>query len=346
MAQTRPMMLCLPGARQPVSGFSRGAYTRSAARFGRISGDRGQPNTVNASNPDTPPSALRRRVFNLLDPQASQRGRGFGRNQEKGSFLVEIGLVAVVAINSTSLILWTVPSFRAGYDGWFHVIEYITVAVFVVEYALRLWSAPEADPYGQAWRLRWRYVISPVALIDLAALAPSALAAALLLVTGGGFSLSFLLAVRLLTRTVKLARYFPGGRRLGVVLRQRGSQLLATAAGLLVLLVIAASLMYFAEKEAQSEVFSSIPAAMWWAIVTLTTVGYGDLVPVTLAGRLLAAIIALLGIGLFALPAGIISAGMLETEMEDAGRDSRPARPTDGEICPHCGQPIPDTGPD
>ena len=346
MAQTRLKMLCLPGTPRPVSGFSRGADTGSAARFGCMSRDRGQPKTVNASNPDTPPSALRRRVFNLLDPQAGQRGRGFGRSQEKGSFLVEIVLVVVVVINSASLILWTVPSFRAGYDVWFHVIEYITVAVFVVEYVLRLWSAPEADPYGHAWGLRWRYVISPVALIDLAALAPSAAAAALLLVTGGGFSLSFLLAVRLLTRTVKLARYFPGGRRLGVVLRQRGSQLLATVAGLLVLLVIAASLMYFAEKDAQSEAFSSIPAAMWWAIVTLTTVGYGDLVPVTLAGRLLAAVIALLGIGLFALPAGIISAGMLETEMEDAGKEGRQPRPAGGEICPHCGQPMPDIGPD
>ena len=123
-----------------------------------MSRDRGQPNTVSASNPDTPLSALRRRAFNLLDPQAGQRGRGFGLSQEKGSFLVEIGLVAVVAINSMSLILWTVPSFRAGYDIWFHAIEYVTVAVFVVEYVLRLWSAPEADPGGYAWRLRLRYV--------------------------------------------------------------------------------------------------------------------------------------------------------------------------------------------
>lgn len=311
-----------------------------------MSRDRDQLDTVSASNPETAQPALRRRVFNLLDPQAGQRGRGFGLSQDKGSFLVEIGLVAVVTINSMSLILWTVPSFRAGYDIWFHVIEYVTVAVFVVEYVLRMWAAPEADPDGYAWRLRWRYVISPVALIDLAALAPSVLAAALVLATGGGFSLSFLLAVRLLTRTVKLARYFPGGRRLGVVLRQRGSQLLATVAGLLVVLVTAASLMYFAEKGAQPDVFGSIPAAMWWAIVTLTTVGYGDLVPVTLAGRLLAAVIALLGIGLFALPAGIISAGMLETEMEDAGKDGSPARLTDGEICPHCGQLIPRAGSD
>ncbi len=255
---------------------------------------------------------------------------------------MEIALVSVVAINSISLILWTVPRFRASHDFWFHLVEDITVAVFLVEYALRLWTAPEADPGGSPWRQRWRYVVSPVALIDAAALAPSAVAAVWLLVTGGGPNLSFLLAVRLLTRTMKLARYFPGGRRLAVVLRQKGSQLLATLAGLLVLLVVAAALMYFAEKGAQSEVFSSIPAAMWWAVVTLTTVGYGDLVPVTLAGRMLAAVIALLGIGLFALPAGIISAGMLEAQVGDAANDSSLARSAGGEICPHCGQPMPE----
>ena len=304
--------------------------------------------SINASTPSpvSPAPTLRRRVFRLLDPQVGQRAWGSGLSQRKASFLVEIALVAVVAINSTSLILWTVPRFRASYDFWFHLIEDITVAVFLVEYALRLWSAPEADPGTPVWRQRWRYVVSPVALIDAAALAPSAVAAIWLLATGGGPNLSFLLAVRLLTRTMKLARYFPGGRRLAIVLRQNGSQLLATLAGLLVLLVVAAALMYFVEKEAQSEVFSSIPAAMWWAVVTLTTVGYGDLVPVTLAGRLLAAVIALLGIGLFALPAGIISAGMLEAQVGDAENDSRPAHAAGGEVCPHCGQTMPGPQPD
>ena len=301
---------------------------------------------MNASTQNTPPPTLRRRVFNLLDPQAGQRGRVFGRSQQKGSLLVEAALVAVIVINSTSLILWTVPSFRAGYGVWFQVVEDITVAVFLAEYVVRLWSAPEADPSGSAWRQRWRYVRSPVALIDAAALAPSLAAVALLLVAGDGPSLSFLLAARLLTRTVKLARYFPGGRRLAVVLRQKGSQLLATVAGLLVVLVIAASLMYFVEKDAEPQVFTSIPAAMWWGVVTLTTVGYGDLVPVTLAGRLLAAVISLLGIGLFALPAGIISAGMLEAEAGDAAEDSRQTHPADDGICPHCGQPMPDARPD
>ncbi len=295
---------------------------------------------------DTPSPTLRRRVFDLLDTQTRQQARRLGQSQEKASFLVEVALVTVIAINSTALILWTVPHFRDAHDLWFHVIEHITVAVFLVEYALRLWSAPEADPDGPAWRQRWRYVRSPVAVIDAAALAPSLASVTILLIAGSGPSLSFLLAARLLTRTVKLARYFPGGRRLAVVLRQKGSQLLATVAGLLVVLVIAASLMYFAEKDAEPQVFTSIPVAMWWGVVTLTTVGYGDAVPVTVAGRLLAAVIALLGIGLFALPAGIISAGMLEAGTGDAEDGNKPGHPSSGEVCPHCGQPMPDAGPD
>ena len=254
--------------------------------------------------------------------------------------------MAVILINSTSLILWTVPRLKVEYGVWFQIVEDITVAVFLAEYVLRLWSAPEADPDTSAWRQRWRYLRSPVAIIDSAALAPSLASVTILLIDGSGPNLSFLLAARLLTRTVKLARYFPGGRRLAIVLRQKGSQLLTTVAGLLVVLVIAASLMYFAETHAQPEKFSSIPAAMWWSVVTLTTVGYGDTVPVTPIGRILAAVIAVLGIGLFALPAGILSAGLLEADVANqaAAGNSTPAG--DRQLCPHCGQPMPDGSPD
>ena len=289
---------------------------------------------------------LRRRVFNLLNPRDGRRSGGFGLSQDKGSFLVEIALVAVVAINSTSLILWTVPGFRADFDLWFHLVEDVTVAVFLAEYALRLWSAPEADSEGSPWRQRWRYVVSPVALIDAAALAPSAVAAGMLLAGTGGPSLSFLLAVRLLTRTVKLVRYFPGGRLIATVIRQRASQLLATVGGLILVLVIAAALMYFAETNAQPDEFSSIPAAMWWSVVTLTTVGYGDTVPITPAGRALAAVIAVLGIGLFALPAGILSAGLREADVENRAAVMNESAAGGGAICPHCGQPMPDADSD
>ena len=215
------------------------------------------------------------------------------------------------------------------------------MAVFLSEYALRFWAAPEANPEGRDWRQRWKYVISPAALIDAAALYPSMAAAIALLVSGDGPSLSFLLAVRLITRSAKLARYFPGGRRLGMAVRLKSSQLLTAVAALLLILVISASLMFFAESAAQPDKFTSIPAAMWWSVVTLTTVGYGDTVPVTTIGRLLAAVIAVMGIGLFALPAGILSAGLLEADADEGMRGSRFGRRSAGDTAPTAANGLP-----
>ena len=297
---------------------------------------------------------LRRRVHELLEPAVGPRPHVLHDGRPNWAFGVEFVLVLVILVNSASLILWTVPELEVSFGHVFHIIEYTTVGIFLVEYSLRFWVAPEADrapgragasAHPSDWRLRWRYIRSANALIDVLALAPSAVAAVVLLTSDAGPSLSFLLTVRLLTRTAKLARYFPAARRLGDAVRLKGSQLITTVAALLVALVIAAALMYFAETTAQPDVFPSIPAAMWWSVVTLTTVGYGDAVPVTTQGRALAAVIAVLGIGLFALPAGILSAGLLEADAADA---RRPAPATgsgsDSAICPHCGQPLPEPG--
>lgn len=245
--------------------------------------------------------------------------------------LLEAALVAVILLNTLGLILWTVPHLEANYDAWFRLAETLTVTIFAIEYAVRFWAAPEADPSARPWAQRWRHVRSTASLIDATALMPSLLALAIMFLWDGhSHSLSALLAIRLLTRSLKLARYMPGAQRVGTALRRKGSQLIAAVATLMVVLVIAATLMYFAEGHAQPEVFSSIPSTMWWSVVTLTTVGYGDTVPVTAIGRLLAAVIAIVGIGLFALPAGILSAAMMEANEEDR-------QPS---CCPHCGKEI------
>ena len=286
---------------------------------------------------------FRRRLYLLLEPSASaSEGRVLRLGRVNPAFLVEALLVSVIIINSVALVLWTVPDLALSYGVWFHLIEYCTVCIFLTEYALRFWSVPESAPNPETagWRRRWRYLVSSHALVDAAALLPSGIGAILLLLGSDGPSLSFLLTVRLLTRTAKLARYFPAARRLVIAVRQKGGQLLTTVVALLVALVIAATLMYFAETEAQPEVFSSIPASMWWSVVTLTTVGYGDTVPITPVGRVLAAVIAVLGIGLFAMPAGIVSAGLLEVNAAEAADSEDPVPPADGDLCPHCGQPV------
>lgn len=288
---------------------------------------------------------LRQRVYAALEPSVSTGFRIDGQLRATSALVVESVLVSVIIVNSVALVLWTVPHLAASFGFWFHIVEYCTVAIFLTEYVLRFWTAPESasNPETAGWRWRLRYVVSPHALVDMAALAPSGIAVVILLVGGDGPSLSFLLTVRLLTRTLKLARYFTAARRLALTVRQKGGQLLTIVVALIVALVMAATLMYFAETEAQPDVFSSIPASMWWSVVTLTTVGYGDTVPITSIGRMLAAVIAVLGIGLFALPAGIISAGLLEVDAAEEAASLNPdSRRSAGNFCPHCGQPMPD----
>jgi len=128
-----------------------------------------------------------------------------------------------------------------------------------------------------------------------------------------------------------MGRYSEALKTFGIVLKRRKEELLMAVFSVLILLVIASSLMYFVENEAQPEAFSSIPVAMWWGVVTLTTVGYGDVYPITAAGKLLGAIMALLGIGMFALPAGILASGFAE-EIQRRQKKRR--------ICPHCGKDI------
>jgi voltage-gated potassium channel len=128
-------------------------------------------------------------------------------------------------------------------------------------------------------------------------------------------------------RVLKFARYSQALALIARVLRRRREELIVALGVILLLVVAASSLMYFAEHEAQPAAFSSIPQTMWWAVMTITTVGYGDVYPVTHVGRLLASMIALLGIGSFALPTSILGAGFLEEV----------ARPPQSKTCPKCG---------
>jgi voltage-gated potassium channel len=135
-----------------------------------------------------------------------------------------------------------------------------------------------------------------------------------------------------LLRIAKLGRYYRALHIMSRVIRNQKEELILTVSVMLILLVISSALMYHAENGAQPENFPDIPATMWWSIVTLTTVGYGDVYPITSTGKALAAIIAVFGIGMVALPAGIIGSGFVE-EIQNKGVK-------DGDCCPHCGKPI------
>ncbi|MFC7202834.1 ion transporter [Haloferax namakaokahaiae] len=233
------------------------------------------------------------------------------------------GIMALIAANVVAVILSTVDALYLQYQALFQLFELVSVSIFTLEYLGRIWAVTVNEGYSGPVTGRIRYALKPMLIIDLLAILP--------FYVGFFFvDLRFLRALRLFRffRLLKLARYSQSIRSFKRVLQDKREDLVVSISATLILLVLAASMMYFFERTAQPDVFSSIPAAFWWAVVTLTTVGYGDVYPVTFGGRLFAAIVAFLGIGLFALPASILSSGFVE---QSSTADS----PT---YCPHCGE--------
>jgi voltage-gated potassium channel len=236
-------------------------------------------------------------------------------------------LTLLIAVNVAAVVLETMPSLRAAFGDWLDRLEAVSVAIFTVEYLARVWTAPVGPRFAEPVRGRIRYVFTPLALIDLLAILPTYVASL------GLVDLRYVRAVRLvrMLRVFKIARYSEALHTFGRVFRKRQPELALITVFLSLLLVVASAAMYQAENAAQPDLFSSVPATMWWTITTLTTVGYGDMYPVTPWGRLLGGAISLLGIGFFALPAGILAAAFAE---ELALRRRAPG------ACPECGQPV------
>jgi voltage-gated potassium channel len=284
-------------------------------------------------------TSIRRRTWEILEVAAPD---------DRASRLVDLSIMSLIIANVVMMIIETVESIHAAAPALFTWFEVVSVTVFSAEYLLRLWSCPTDLRYRAPVRGRIRFALSAMAVIDLLAVLPFYL-------TFLNFDLRFLRALRLfrLFRLAKLTRYLGVLQLFGRVARESREQLVTSLLFLGFLLLCSSSLMYFAEREAQPQAFGSIPAAAWWAVTTLTTVGYGDVTPVTALGRLLAAAIAILGIGLFAIPAGIISAGFvgeLEERKRARRRDvadtrSRKQQASDtGSVCPTCGRPVAPAG--
>ena len=250
----------------------------------------------------------------------------------RSSAIFDTFLISLISLNAVALIVGTVEEIHQVSPQAFRIFEIISVAIFTVEYLLRVWSCTADPRYAHPVLGRLRFAVSPMAIIDLLAILPFYLVP---LVNIHGLDLRFLRAVRLMARVARLSHYSSGMRTLARVLSNKRSELLTVIMVLSILLLIASSFMFYAENEAQPDNFANIPQAMWWGIVTLTTIGYGDVVPITTAGRLIAGVIAVMGIGLFALPAGILGSGFVE---EIGKRDAD----TTIRICPHCGNEIHD----
>jgi voltage-gated potassium channel len=258
--------------------------------------------------------SLRSRIYRILQPY----GRGAANRT------CELSILALIALNVLAIILDSVPEIAGAFGHLFDWIEVASVAVFSVEYVLRLWTCVEDPRHARPVVGRLRFALRPLAVIDLLAVLPAYLPFT-------GLDLLFLRSVRLvrLFRVGKLGRYSRALHALGRVVRNRRTELAVTFSVMLMLLIVSAIALYYTEHEAQPKAFPHIPAAMWWAVNTLTTVGYGDICPITPLGKVLASVLAFFGVAMFALPTGIMAAGFLE--------EVQKAKP--GSVrCPHCGK--------
>ena len=254
-----------------------------------------------------------------------------GRPNDLGlNRLFNFSLMALILLNVCCVILETVPSLQAQYGRLFSYVESASVFLFTIEYLLRVWTSSVDERFGYGWRGKVRYLFSPFALIDFLAIAPSYFS----LLTS--FDMRVLRAMRLfrMIRLLKLARYSLAVLVLVSVFRKKKPELLVSLTLGLILMVFASSLMYFIEHEAQPDHFSSIPQTMWWAVSTLTTIGYGDVFPITPLGKFVGSIIAFIGVGLFALPAAILASGFAEMETKQLLHNRET---TLIESCPYCG---------
>lgn len=247
-----------------------------------------------------------------------------------GGHPLGIAIIVLIVLNVTAVILESVASLQARFAVFFDFFEALSLVAFSFEYVVRMWAAPAVSPKYAGFVGRLRYAVTPYAIVDLIAILPSFL---LLSQVSSGFDARPLRILRFfrLLRILKVGRYSQAAQVLTKVLHDRRADLVVALGAVLILLVLSSSVIYVAEHNAQPEEFSSIPGSMWWAIITLTTIGYGDVTPVTDLGRIFGAVTALLGVGIVALPAAIMASGFIE-EL----RASRAAAFN----CPHCGKKI------
>jgi voltage-gated potassium channel len=242
-------------------------------------------------------------------------------------------ILVLIILNIAVLIIESFEGIYSAHERFFRVFEIFSVVVFSVEYLMRLWSADLRFHRG-AVGSRITFIFTPMAIIDLLAILPFYLPMIL------PIDLRFLRVLRLfrIFRIFKLKRYIGAIDVISGVFRRKKEDLLVTVVVAFFIMLISSTIMYYAEHDTQPKVFTNIVASFWWAVATLTTVGYGDIYPVTVAGKVISSVIAFVGIGLIALPTGIISSGFID-EMHLA-RERKEHEEKGTLVCPHCGKKI------
>lgn len=246
---------------------------------------------------------LRNRIFEIIEP---------AKGDDHHSRIFDNAILLLIILNVISVILESFSSISIKYQRQLDLFELFSITIFSIEYLLRITTSDLYYKNYNLFKASLKYVHSPMAIVDLLAILPFFIPMIIPL------DLRFLRILRLtrILRVFKINRYTSSLSLIAKVLKRKKEELLVTLFVTFLLLLLAASVMYYIESDVQPEGFPNIIASLWWAVATLTTVGYGDVYPLSIIGKLLSGIIALLGIGLVALPTGIISSGFAE-ELEN-----------------------------
>lgn len=265
--------------------------------------------------------SLKKKVFAILETNTHKYFLGR---------LTRITIVSLIFFNVFAVIVETIEEVKINYGEYFDVVELISAIIFAVEYGLRVWVSNIRRQFQGKWG-RLRYMLTPMAIIDFLAIFP------IVFILIGGLDFRALMLIRFfrMLRIFKLRRYAHALHTVTAIIKDKKEELIITFATILILLVVASSLMYILEHEAQPTVFSSIPATMWWGVSTLSTVSYGDMIPITVLGKLLGSCIAIMGVAMFAIPAGLISAGFNQRMILNKQKKNGVKGTI---VCPHCHQ--------
>ena len=248
---------------------------------------------------------------------------------DDGPKYIDTFIITLIAFNVLSVMIQTEEAINIKYQTFFQINEAFSTFVFSVEYVLRVWISDLNERYrGGLWG-RLRYARSGMSLVDFVAIIP--------------FFLQFIQmdlriarAIRLmrLLRILKMGRYAHAVSTLYLVISRKKEELAITVFVTVMILILSSSAIFFAEHSAQPEEFRSIPATLWWSVVTLTSVGYGDVTPVTEIGKFVGAVVCMIGVMVVALPTGILASGFMEVMREQRGNKEG----NNFTFCPHCGE--------
>jgi voltage-gated potassium channel len=236
---------------------------------------------------------IRERIWCWLDGDADDGG------MDK---IFHHAILVLIVLNVFAIIIESVPSVKANpqFHSWLNHFETVSLWIFAIEYVLRVWSSKSVG-------LRRNFVLSPMGIVDFATLMP-------LILPFFGVDMRLYPVIRAVRmfRVMKLFRYIPGIDLIKSVVTAKRRELVGSILVLLLMLTIGGTAMYFIEGVAQPDKFGSIPDAMWWAVATATTTGYGDVYPITAAGKILGGIFSIIGIFSFALPTAILGSGFID----------------------------------